>query len=105
MSQLVVVDSRLPDPSDPVIVKTMKSLLETNAQAKEDAKFDPKPKNREKFSNKKKSISFVTLFLIFLLAFTLSFFLRNFKIPKMIKIGLAGLLVYFLLQQVHNFNY
>ena len=111
MSQIVKVDSRLPDPNDPVIFATMKNLIETKAQAQEDAKNDLK--RPETFSNQtnnekkhnEKNINlkiYIRLFVFFLLAFSFGMIVRNFKIPKIIKYGLAGIFVYILLNQIHK---
>jgi hypothetical protein len=107
MSQIVVVDSRLPDPNDPVLFSTIKNLMETKAQAQEDAKFDIK--RNEKFTNENqkkqtsKNISlYVRLILFFILAIFVGMIVRNYKVHKIIKFGLAGLFVYIILNTVHK---
>jgi hypothetical protein len=106
MSELVIVDPRLPASNDPTIMNTLKNLKENQAQAKEDAKYDLKRK--EKFTDKKDekkfqnqpTILFVSL--VFLFIFIVAIIVRNFKLPKIIKYGLAALFVFTLLNLVQR---
>lgn len=107
MSEIVIVDPRLPASNDSSIINTLKKLKENQAQAKEDAKFDLK--RTEKFTDKKDEKKIVNnqptllfVFLSFVLFFILAIILRNFKIPKVIKYGLAALFVFTLLNLVHK---
>jgi hypothetical protein len=109
MSQVVIVDPRLPGANDKSIVNTLKSLTETNAQAQEDAKNDPKRKEKftdqpsekssEKNNTNQKKV-YIHIVLLFVLVVVLGIIVRKFKLPKMIKFGLAGLFVFILIKQI-----
>ncbi len=106
MSEIVIVDPRLPASNDSSLVNMLKNLKENEAQAKEDSKYDLK--RTEKFTDKKEekklinNPSFLFVSLVFLFVFIIAIIVRNFKLPKIIKYGLAALFVFTLLNLVHR---
>jgi hypothetical protein len=96
MSEIVIVDPRLPNSNDPSLLNTLKGLKETQAQSNEDSKRDLK---RENFTDQKQK-PFFAIILLFILIFVLAIIVRALHIPKTIRYGISALFVFFLFNQV-----